>query len=123
MRAAKMPAATTLSRSKLLTRPALRSHGCLCRATLDAHLPDVYSPGVRPRPGGVPVKGKVALSSITLAAVLTVLSAFAGCASLSSPSAVPEFTAQSRCERDGNVWWADRKSTRLNSSHRCISYA
>src|SRR5437763_8361184 len=21
------------------------------------------------------------------------------------------------------VWWADRKSTRLNSSHRCISYA
>ena len=53
------------------------------------------------------MKGKVALSSITLVAVLTVLSAFAGCATLSSPSAVPEFTAQSRCERDGNVWWAN----------------
>src|SRR5438094_1117778 len=105
MRAAKMPAATTLSRSKLLTRPALRSHGCLCRATLDAHLPDVYSPGVRPRPGGVPVKGKVALSSITLAAVLTVLSAFAGGALVCSSSAVSEFTAEGRWEGVGDVWW------------------
>jgi len=44
---------------------------------------------------------------IALAVFLSVLSAFAGCASLSSPSAVPEFTAQSRCERDGNVWWTN----------------
>ena len=50
---------------------------------------------------------QIALSRITLATILTVVAAFAGCASLSAPGTVPEFTTQSRCERDGNVWYAN----------------
>jgi len=53
------------------------------------------------------VKVKIALSSITLASLLAVLSVVAGCTSLSSSGAAPEFTTQSRCERDGNVWYAN----------------
>jgi len=36
-----------------------------------------------------------------------VLSAFAGCTSLGPRGTVPEFTTQSRCERDGNFWHAN----------------
>ena len=44
---------------------------------------------------------------ITLVVFLSVLSAFAGCTSLGPRGTVPEFTTQSRCERDGNVWYAN----------------
>jgi len=50
---------------------------------------------------------KMMLSTVTLATFLTALSAFAGCTSLGAPGTVPEFTTQSRCERDGNVWYAN----------------
>src|SRR5437879_11670793 len=40
-----------------------------------------------------------------------------GCARRGHPAA---FRKPERCVRDE---WRDRKSTRLNSSHRCISYA
>ena len=50
---------------------------------------------------------KTRLSTITLAAFLTVLITFAGCASLGPHGTVPEFTTQSRCEGDGNVWYAN----------------
>ena len=42
---------------------------------------------------------------ITLTVFLSVLSAFAGCTSLGPRGTVPEFTTQSRCEGDGNVWY------------------
>jgi len=53
------------------------------------------------------LKIQIALSRITLATILTVVAAFAGCASLPGPGTVPQFTTQSRCERDGNVWYAN----------------
>src|SRR5437763_8730329 len=63
--------------------------------------------------------------------------ALLGCAepaAVQSGIAAPEFAAASQgtppfvfpagcCYYNGGVPWLDRKSTRLNSSHRCISYA
>jgi len=51
------------------------------------------------------VKFRVELSKIALAACLIFASAFTGCASL-TPGTVPEFTEKSRCEGNGNVWYA-----------------
>jgi hypothetical protein len=53
------------------------------------------------------VRTKAVRSSIMLATFLAVLSALGGCASLGPRGTVPEFTTQSRCERDGNVWYAN----------------
>ena len=52
------------------------------------------------------VKFRVELSKIALAACLIFASAFTGCASL-TPGTVPEFTEKSRCEGNGNVWYAN----------------
>src|SRR5437764_2168149 len=37
------------------------------------------------------------------------------------PTCADDFQQSPRCA--GDCWKSDRKSTRLNSSHRCISYA
>jgi len=50
------------------------------------------------------VKVRGGIRSVVLTCLIA-LSACAGCASL-TPGTVPEFSTQSRCEGNGNVWYA-----------------
>src|SRR5437763_4332065 len=60
-----------------------------------------------------------------LRATTTIVTALANGAKAVIPAATSEEAVRlaSNLEKDGVVLAGDRKSTRLNSSHRCISYA
>jgi len=53
------------------------------------------------------VKVSSALANVLLATFLISLSACAGRTPPSSASALPDFTAKSKCERDGLFWHAN----------------
>src|SRR5262249_55125005 len=78
-----------------------------CARALDPSHGDALESRSPPSPGRCAVWVNVTLSRSMLAVFLSVLSGLAGCTSLSTRSTVPEFTTQSRCERDGNVWYAN----------------